>query len=185
MVTDRAPWSEALAAWLREAVAAQIPVLGICYGHQLLAHALGGEVEYHPGGIELGTVPVRVTGHAVDDALFGGMPEVFPAQAVHRQSVRRLPPGAVLLAENEFEPHHAYRVGSAAWGVQFHPEFSPLAIASYIEHLAGPGQNSALSAAGLLAQVFPTPQAASILKRFAMVASNRGSVPSGMDRLLP
>ena len=56
MVSDRADWSEALGTWLATAVQQQTPVLGICYGHQLLAHALGGEVGYHPGGLEIGTV---------------------------------------------------------------------------------------------------------------------------------
>jgi len=54
MVTDREPWSEQTALWLRGAVAAEAAVLGICYGYQLLAHAIGGEVDFHPGGIELG-----------------------------------------------------------------------------------------------------------------------------------
>src|SRR5690606_15176642 len=60
MVTDREAWSENLGVWLREAVTAQVPVLGICYGHQLLAHALGGEVAHHPVGLEIGTVSVTL-----------------------------------------------------------------------------------------------------------------------------
>ena len=111
MVTDRAPWSEDLARWLRTAVPENVPILGICYGHQLLAHALGGEVGYHSQGIEIGTVSVRLSPSAHDDALFADFPDEFLAQAVHRQSVMRLPPGAVLLAGNDFEPHHAFRVG--------------------------------------------------------------------------
>src|SRR3546814_5030016 len=58
MVTERRDWSEATAAWLREAAHAGVPVFGICYGHQLLAHALGGEVGDNPNGRKMGTVAV-------------------------------------------------------------------------------------------------------------------------------
>jgi GMP synthase (glutamine-hydrolysing) len=155
MVSDREPWSEACAAWLAAAVPAGLPVLGICYGHQLLAHALGGEVGYHPGGLEIGTVEVETTPAAADDALFAALPPRFPAQVVHRQSVLRLPPGAVCLARNAFEPHHAFRI-HRAWGVQFHPEFSAEAMAGYLAQLAQPGTPRA------------TPEAEGVLRGFGM-----------------
>ncbi|MFC7459608.1 glutamine amidotransferase [Hydrogenophaga defluvii] len=160
MVSDREPWSEAAAAWLRDAVAAEVPVLGICYGHQLLAHALGGEVGYHPQGIELGTVPVTLSAAAQSDPLFAGLPTQFDAQAAHRQSVRRLPDGATLLASNDFEPHHAFRFGSRAWGVQFHPEFGEAATHAYLATLNGDVPEGA---------VRPTGVAASVLPRFARI----------------
>lgn len=160
MVSDREPWSEATAAWLRDTVAAEVPVLGICYGHQLLAHALGGEVGYHPQGIELGTVPVSLHEAAQDDPLFAGLPTQFDAQAAHRQSVQRLPDGATLLAGNHFEPHHAFRFGTRAWGVQFHPEFGEAATHAYLATLNGDVPEGA---------VRPTDVAASVLPRFARI----------------
>ena len=160
MVSDREPWSETAAAWLRDTVAAKVPVLGICYGHQLLAHALGGEVGYHPQGIELGTVPVSLHEAAQEDPLFAGLPTQFDAQAAHRQSVRRLPEGATLLAGNHFEPHHAFRFGTRAWGVQFHPEFGEAATRAYLMTLNGDAPEGA---------VRPTDVAASVLPRFARI----------------
>ncbi len=113
---DRVPWSEVLAAWVAEAVPMGIPVLGVCYGHQLLAHALGGEVDYHPAGPEVGTVPVRLTPAARTDPLFARLPETFYAHATHAQSVLRLPAAAVHLAGNDYEPHHAAGSAGGAGG---------------------------------------------------------------------
>lgn len=169
MVTDGAEWSERTARWLARLVERQIPVLGICYGHQLLAHALGGDVSWHPGGMEIGTVDVRLTAPAAADPLLGGLPQSFPAQVVHGQSVRRLPEGAVLLAANEFEPHHAFRVGANAWGVQFHPEFSELAMGGYVEHLAA----DLPDAGRIAAAIRPTPEAASLLPAFAAIVGKQ------------
>ena len=172
MVSDREAWSEALVPWLTRLVAHGTPVLGICYGHQLLAHALGGEVAHHPQGVEIGTVRVQRHAAAQTDALLGHLPDDFEAQATHWQSVRRLPPGAVLLAGNAFEPHHAFRVGPSAWGVQFHPEFSAEALRAYVEGmgpvLARAGRDAAQISAGLK----DTPLAASVLPRFARLALN-------------
>ncbi|AVS69235.1 glutamine amidotransferase [Paracidovorax avenae] len=168
MVTDRAPWSETLGGWLGRAVAAQTPVLGICYGHQLLAHALGGEVADHPGGWEIGTVEVHTAPDAAGgDALFAGLPGAFGAQVVHRQSVRRLPAGAVRLAGNAFEPHQAFRVGQCAWGVQFHPEFAPDAMRGYIDALSADVRQAGRDPEALRGHVRATPEACGLLERFA------------------
>ncbi|MCZ6631967.1 MAG: glutamine amidotransferase [bacterium] len=94
MVTDREDWSERTAAWLRDGVQKETPILGVCYGHQLLAHGLGGTVGDHPLGQELGTVDVVVNKTGQKDRLIGQLPERFSAQASHRQSVLVLPEGA-------------------------------------------------------------------------------------------
>ncbi len=136
MVTEQLPWMCDVAHWLRALVRRKVPVLGICFGHQLLAHALGGEVADNPAGVEVGTVTTRLTAAAADDRLFAGWPAQAKVQASHQQSVIRLPPEAVALAHSEQDPHHAFRFGSAAWGVQFHPEFDARIVAAY-EHYYG------------------------------------------------
>ena len=124
MVTELLPWSEASAAWLRDAAHAGLPMLGICYGHQLIAHALGGEVGYNPAGREMGTVHIDLQPDAADDPLFAGMPARFAVQATHLQTVLALPKGARLLSTTSQDGAGAFRWGKSAWGMQFHPEFS-------------------------------------------------------------
>lgn len=166
MVTDGDEWIARASQWIMQMVELQMPVLGICFGHQLLAHAMGGDVGYHAGGREVGTVGVFLTPEGVEDSLLGGMPEVFPAHATHVQTVTRLPRGAIRLASNSFEPHHAFRIGTCAWGVQFHPEFSVEVMHAYIDH-----QRDALPGVGCVARtlkacVKETAAANSLLKRF-------------------
>ena len=166
MVTDRHPWSEASAQWLREAARAGAPVLGICYGHQLLAHALGGEVGDNPSGREMGTVDLELHPPAATDPLFNGLPARFRAQATHLQSVLRLPEGATLLAGSALDGCHAFRWGDRAWGVQFHPEFSTTHMHGYVharrDALAREGRDHRAIAAGVVA----TPHARRVLRRF-------------------
>ncbi|WP_076594063.1 glutamine amidotransferase [Herminiimonas arsenitoxidans] len=169
MVTDRAAWSEDVAAWLAQLVKHNTPVLGICFGHQLLAHALGGEVGFHPQGLELGSVDIQKTPSAASDILFKDLPMKFAAQEAHRQCVQKLPPNAVLLASNEFELHQAYRVGAYAWGVQFHPEFNREIAQRYIQRLA----TSLSKDAALMPQAVESTEAASLLKTFGTIVKNQ------------
>ncbi len=166
MVTEQQKWSEHLAGWLARVVACDVPVLGICYGHQLLARALGGTVGYHPAGGEFGTVEVRLLPGAGDDPLFGGLPPIFPAQVFHRQSVLRLPPGARALAASSREPHQAVRFAPRAWGVQFHPEFDDAITAAYLDFDSAQLIREGFDPAVLRAGLGQTPVAATLLQRF-------------------
>lgn len=165
-VTDLAPWNEIAAEYLRVLHAQQKPILGVCYGHQLLAWAFGGEVGFHPNGREIGTVDIALTEAAASDVLFAKMPREFSAQASHLQSVLSLPNEAVLLAKNSFDAHHAFRLGSSTWGVQFHPEFSARVMSSYIRERSGDIAKEGLNVEDLLARVSATPVSAGLLQLF-------------------
>lgn len=173
MVSHREDWSEHTAGWLARAVAQGTPVLGICYGHQLLAHALGGEAGDHPRGPEIGTVSVVLEEAAATDPLLGDLPARFAAHAVHWQSALRLPEGAVRLAGSAHDPVHAFRVGDSAWGVQFHPEFDAHAMRDYIDRLAGPLKTAGLDPEALRERVQATGDSAQLLGRFARIAEAR------------
>jgi GMP synthase (glutamine-hydrolysing) len=166
MVTERRDWSERTAQWLHDAAHAGMPMLGICYGHQLIAHALGGEVGDNPAGREIGTVEIALEPPAGDDPLFGGLPATFAAQATHLQSVLRAPAGATVLARSVGDACHAFRWGGHAWGVQFHPEFSTTHMRGYVhareEALAREGRCSR----SLARQVGAAPHARTVLRRF-------------------
>lgn len=169
MVTDREAWSERTARWLAEAVKRRIPVLGVCYGHQLLAHCLGGEVADNPAGLEYGTVEITLAPEAAADRLFGGVAPPFAAHVTHTQSVVRLPAGARLLAASERDPHQAFAVGGTAWGVQFHPEFDAHVTRTYIRRMRGPLAAQGDDPDALVRGTRETPQSASLLKRFARI----------------
>lgn len=166
MVSDREDWSERTATWLHGAAHARMPVFGICYGHQLLAHALGGEVGNHPQGREMGTVEIQLHPGAADDALFAPMPEKFQVQATHLQTVLQAPPGAQVLAWSAHDACHAYRWGDCAWGVQFHPEFSATHMRGYVRARQVALQREGLCPRTMMAGVSATPEGRRVLRRF-------------------
>jgi GMP synthase (glutamine-hydrolysing) len=169
MVTESPQGFESISVWLRALVEQDVPVLGICYGHQLLAHALGGEVGYHPQGLDVGTVTIRCLYEGRRDLLLSTLPPAFSAYVSHAQSVLRLPPGAVRLAETDFEPNQAFRMGERAWGVQFHPEFSEPVIRYYIATQRDRLAEQGLEADQLIESVKPSP-ANRLLKEFGKLS---------------
>ena len=167
MLTDGAAWNLVAVHWLRDALALGLPVLGICYGHQLLAHACGGHVDYHPNGREIGTVPVALTAAAFGDALLGGLPSRFLAHTSHSQAVLRLPDSAVLLGASAHDAHQAFRIGERAWGVQFHPEFTARIMRTYVQVRHAVLREEGFDVDTLLRDVVETPAASAVLRRFA------------------
>lgn len=126
-----APWLPRVRELIREAVDARVPVLGICLGGQILAHALGGRVVRRPQGPEAGAVPLRRLPAADADPVLGAVPEGALAAQWHWDEAAALPAGAVPLLTGDDCPYQAFRVGPRAWGVQFHPEVLSDAIADW------------------------------------------------------
>lgn len=167
MVTERAEWSERTAGWIRNAMDAELPLFGVCYGHQLMAHALGGRVDYLPGGREIGTVPILVSEEARLDPVAGGLPASFRAHTTHEQSVLEIPKGAVVLASSARDPHHLLRYGRNAVSVQFHPEFNADVMRAYIHRKRADMHREGFDPHHTFRQVSPTPIARRLLRHFA------------------
>ncbi|HBQ12680.1 MAG TPA: glutamine amidotransferase [Myxococcales bacterium] len=167
LVTDRLDWSERTGAWLRAAVDAEIPMLCICYGHQLLADTLGGTVGANRRGREIGAIDVTLNEAGRADPLFEGLPETVRVSSSHRQQVLALPEGAVALGHNEMDPHQAYRLGARVWGVQFHPEWDDGVIRAYLEARREVLREEGLDPEALLDRVAPSAHGERILENFA------------------
>jgi GMP synthase (glutamine-hydrolysing) len=131
-VLDRAPWMERVAEFAREAAERRVPVLGVCFGHQLLASAYGGSVRRNPAGREIGTVRCRLTAAGARHPLFAGIPRSFAVQTTHEDIVDVPPPGAEILATNDWSANQAFRIGPYVSAVQFHPELAADTMAAMV-----------------------------------------------------
>ncbi len=125
-VYDDLPWIEPLKAFLRDCVSARVPVVGICFGHQVLAEALGGRAVKSDRGWGLGVQDYEVVARP---GWMAGLPDRFAVSALHQDQVVALPPDATVLARS---PHCA--IAAVAYGdpespdavsLQPHPEFGP------------------------------------------------------------
>jgi GMP synthase-like glutamine amidotransferase len=104
------------------AFAQNLPVLGICFGHQIIAQMHGGEVESDTEQKKVGSHEVSLTQEGKSDPIFTGFPGSFMAQYAHKDSVTALPSGASLLASGRACKFSALRYGGRAYTFQFHPE---------------------------------------------------------------
>ncbi|MFJ3054336.1 glutamine amidotransferase [Herbaspirillum sp. NPDC087042] len=166
MVTDKEDWSERTAEWIRDAADLDTPMFGICYGHQLLTHAFGGEVGYNPAGRAAGTMCVETLDCCRQDELLGVLPEAFPAHMLHMQSVLRPAKDAIVMARSPMDPHHVIKHKHNVYSTQFHPEFSPEFVRAHLHYYADIYRGCGIDAEALSERVSATPQSTGLLRRF-------------------
>lgn len=115
------PWITTLKTYLQQRFAAGQKLLGVCFGHQLLAHCLGGEVKRAERGLGVGVMQYQW--HDQPDWL-QGQHRSFGLLCSHRDQVVTLPPQATLLAGNDFCPNAAFYIDKRVLTFQPHPEFT-------------------------------------------------------------
>ena len=120
-VYDTLPWIQALQEWIREAALQKVPLVGICFGHQLIAQALGGRVERFAGGWGVGIRESQI----LDEELRSYFPDGCLRLIVnHHDQVMQLPEGATPLATSDFCRYDGFRIGHHILTFQGHPEFT-------------------------------------------------------------
>jgi GMP synthase-like glutamine amidotransferase len=110
--------------FIRAAYAAHVPLVGICFGHQIIAQALGGRVVKHPGGWAIGRQDYDFAGESVT------------MNAWHQDQVQQVPPGATVLASNDFCENAALVYDDRAFTLQAHPEFGDDFVRGLLDHRA-------------------------------------------------
>lgn len=176
MIDEAPPWLDAGVALVQHAVATETPLLGVCFGHQLLVHATGGTVGPNPRGRHMGSSTLTVTRPS---PLFAGLGARFATQLTHRDAALSLGPDTTVLGTAPHDPHHAIRVGQSAFGVQFHPEFDVTVSGLYLDARGdlldadrGPGTTRHARE-----NLVPSEHASGIIARFFALAAQRRVPP--------
>lgn len=167
MVTQRMAWSERTAGWIRDAMDISLPMFGVCYGHQLMTHALGGRVDYLEGGREIGTYPIELLGPAAGDTMTSRLATGFRAHTTHEQSVIEPPDGVKVLARSARDPHQVLRYGANAVSTQFHPEFNADVMRAYVKRKHSDLKREGSDPVSVFRGVRATPVARQLLRDFA------------------
>jgi GMP synthase-like glutamine amidotransferase len=182
------PWLGGVRMLLARAVAARLPVLGVCLGAQLLAVATGGQVRRGPHGPEIGPGLVAKRDAAMRDPLFALLPITPDVVQFHDDEVHVLPPRAELLAASPRYQNQAFRVGDNAYGLQFHIETTPEIVLAWARQALGaeddlPASLDPQRLATVHADMAETWQP--FVERFVQLASGLIDPPTDRRRDLP
>lgn len=120
-VNDSQPWMQQLAALVRAVHAKRTPLVGLCFGHQMVAHALGGRVGPSPGGWRIGTALTNCSLQLPFMQPYQSQLNLF---AAHQEQVLEVPPTAQVVGGDAFTPAAALLLGEHIFTSQYHPELS-------------------------------------------------------------
>ena len=116
------PWIAPLEAFIRDVHAAGVPLIGICFGHQIVAQALGGRVAKFPGGWSIGRQTYEIAGKSM------------ALNAWHQDQVIGLPEGARVIGSSAFCANAALAYGDSILTIQAHPEFDSEVVDALVRH---------------------------------------------------
>jgi GMP synthase (glutamine-hydrolysing) len=122
-VYDKIDWIKSFNEHIKKGVRNKVTMLGICFGHQILCNALGGEVANNEAGWEIGSSKVQLTKKGESSELFEGFSVDFSVYQSHHDAVISTPSNVEVLAQNQYGIQ-AFSCSDRIFGVQFHPEFS-------------------------------------------------------------
>ncbi len=169
---DDIPYYQEFLEVLRAAREKHVPILGICFGAQTLAHLFGGVVVRDDANAEYGSIEVTCEPAASQDPMFSDMPADFTAQSWHHDRIAVLPTDALPLAHSRSGAVlQAFSFpGERIWGVQFHPERT----AATFERLLGqrPAPDADHPIETIRASLKPSPDATALLARFVRLAAD-------------
>ncbi len=173
MVTDGDDWVRKTQAWLHQTLPHKIPMLGVCFGHQLLADMLGGEVGYNPKGRRIGLSHCHLSTDASEDPLFQVLPQPGCDVLVsHSQTVLAPPPESQVFGHTEADANHLFRYRDFIWGVQYHPEWNAFITAGYIKQRSEDLKTEGLQPEKLLINLKDCPKAQKVLSRFVAITTH-------------
>jgi len=172
MVTDELPWSIKMEKYIKKISKTNIPLLGICYGHQLISKALGGKSGFNKKGKEIGVVKITNLSFTNNDPLLKNFPKKFFAFETHYQTVQKLPAKAKILAKNMKDNTQAVRFTKNIWGVQFHPEFDKVIMKEYIVNQKDAIEKLGISKEKLLKDLKSCDISNTVLKNFSDIVES-------------
>jgi GMP synthase (glutamine-hydrolysing) len=152
-----------LADALAREVGRGTPVFGVCFGHQILAHALGGKVTRNPAGFHMQSAQLS------EVEPIGPFSHLRPQSWVnvsHEDHVCQVPPKARVIARAPHDPHHAIAYGGRVFSAQFHPEFDRQILIGYIEHRRSKLEQAGWDVDSLLCEARNTPDGREVLRRW-------------------
>lgn len=129
-VYEEDAWIERLKGFVRQLHAANKPFVGVCFGHQLLAEALGGRVRKAATGWGVGVHNIEIT---QSESWMKPAATQLRLQFMHQDQIAQLPPGGVVLGSTAHCPIAIFRVARTMLGIQAHPEFTPDYVGALLE----------------------------------------------------
>lgn len=123
-VYDDTPWMQPLRDWLIEARAANKPLFGVCFGHQIMADVFGGKAE------KVGPPEIGVRAFEIGE-------DTVTGHVWHQDQVTKIPPGAEVIGQADYCPVAALAYDFPAMSVQFHPEYSPEYVSTFLRRSRG------------------------------------------------
>ena len=122
-VYDNIEWIDSFKEIIKKGINLKVPMLGICFGHQIICDALGSDVAKNGIGWEIGSSEVSLTDDGKSSDLFAGLDDTFSVYQSHQDVVRDVPSNVKVLAQNQYGVQ-SVSFDDTVFGVQFHPEFS-------------------------------------------------------------